>query len=138
MPWIINAIGAGFVGFALGGCGDIALTYVQDSYQFVSEHVESRHTCLLTCDADRSSVMLCWVWSSYAMQSAQAWYLQCHRGWQIWVLRHVCRVCSTRRRYCLDTSASIGLGTPMADCAGAWVSEICSTAILRTSESEVA
>jgi len=32
MPWIINAIGAGLVGFALGGCGDIALTYVQDSY----------------------------------------------------------------------------------------------------------
>lgn len=35
-PWIINAIGAGFVGFALGGCGDIALTYVQDSYDGVS------------------------------------------------------------------------------------------------------
>lgn len=32
MPWIINAVGAGLVGFALGGCGDIALTYVQDSY----------------------------------------------------------------------------------------------------------
>ena len=30
--WIINAVGAGLVGFALGGCGDIALTYVQDSY----------------------------------------------------------------------------------------------------------
>lgn len=35
-PWILNAIGAGFVGFALGGCGDCALTYVQDSYQYVS------------------------------------------------------------------------------------------------------
>ncbi|KAK5092630.1 hypothetical protein LTR70_009176 [Exophiala xenobiotica] len=35
MPWIINAIGAGFVGFALGGCGDIALIYVQGSYQFI-------------------------------------------------------------------------------------------------------
>jgi MFS family permease len=32
MPWIINAVGAGLVGFALGGCGDTALTYVQDSY----------------------------------------------------------------------------------------------------------
>ena len=35
MPWITNAIGAGLVGFALGGCGDIALTYVQDSYDGV-------------------------------------------------------------------------------------------------------
>ena len=35
MPWIINSIGAGLVGFALGGCGDIALTYVQDSYDGV-------------------------------------------------------------------------------------------------------
>lgn len=38
--WIINAIGAGFVGFALGGCGDMALTYVQDSYQYV-RHIPS-------------------------------------------------------------------------------------------------
>ena len=37
MPWIINAAGAGFVGFALGGCGDIALTYVQDSYDGVRQ-----------------------------------------------------------------------------------------------------
>jgi hypothetical protein len=36
MPWIINAIGAGFIGFAIGGCGDMALTYLQDSYQLVS------------------------------------------------------------------------------------------------------
>jgi len=35
MPWIINAVGAGFIGFGLGGCGDIALTYVQDSYDGV-------------------------------------------------------------------------------------------------------
>ncbi|KAF4458110.1 hypothetical protein F53441_118 [Fusarium austroafricanum] len=35
MPWIINAIGAGFIGFAIGGCGDMALTYLQDSYQLI-------------------------------------------------------------------------------------------------------
>lgn len=35
MPWIINGIGAAFIGFALGGCGDMALTYLQDSYQEV-------------------------------------------------------------------------------------------------------
>jgi hypothetical protein len=35
MPWIINAVGAAFIGFSIGGCGDIALTYVQDSYQLV-------------------------------------------------------------------------------------------------------
>jgi hypothetical protein len=35
MPWIINAVGAGFIGFAIGGTGDMALTYVQDSYQQV-------------------------------------------------------------------------------------------------------
>ncbi|RSL58631.1 hypothetical protein CEP54_007676 [Fusarium duplospermum] len=35
MPWIINAVGAAFIGFAIGGCGDIALTYVQDSYQLI-------------------------------------------------------------------------------------------------------
>jgi hypothetical protein len=29
--------GAGLVGFALGGCGDIALTYVQDSYDGVRD-----------------------------------------------------------------------------------------------------
>lgn len=39
MPWIINAIGAGFIGFALGGCGDMALVYVQDSYQYVRQHL---------------------------------------------------------------------------------------------------
>jgi hypothetical protein len=32
MPWIIPAIGSGFVGFAIGGVGDIALTYLQDAY----------------------------------------------------------------------------------------------------------
>ncbi|KAF5011312.1 hypothetical protein FDECE_2562 [Fusarium decemcellulare] len=35
MPWVINAVGAGFIGFSIGGCGDIALTYVQDSYHFI-------------------------------------------------------------------------------------------------------
>ncbi|KAH7152662.1 major facilitator superfamily domain-containing protein [Dactylonectria macrodidyma] len=35
MPWIINAVGAGFIGFAIGGTGDMALTYVQDSYQLI-------------------------------------------------------------------------------------------------------
>ncbi|KAM6520091.1 hypothetical protein FALCPG4_013643 [Fusarium falciforme] len=35
MPWIINAVGAAFIGFSIGGCGDIALTYVQDSYQLI-------------------------------------------------------------------------------------------------------
>ncbi|KAL9571897.1 hypothetical protein ACKAV7_003886 [Fusarium commune] len=35
MPWIINAIGAGFIGLAIGGCGDMALTYLQDSYQLI-------------------------------------------------------------------------------------------------------
>lgn len=45
MPWIINAIGAGFIGFALGGCGDMALVYVQDSYQYVrpSPHTLPHH-----------------------------------------------------------------------------------------------
>jgi hypothetical protein len=32
MPWIIPCIGSGFVGFAIGGVGDIALTYLQDAY----------------------------------------------------------------------------------------------------------
>jgi hypothetical protein len=32
MAWIIPCIGSGFVGFAIGGVGDIALTYLQDSY----------------------------------------------------------------------------------------------------------
>jgi hypothetical protein len=32
MPWIIPCIGFGFVGFAIGGIGDIALTFLQDSY----------------------------------------------------------------------------------------------------------
>ncbi|KAK7423024.1 hypothetical protein QQX98_001314 [Neonectria punicea] len=36
MPWIINAVGAGLIGFAIGGTGDMALTYVQDSYELVS------------------------------------------------------------------------------------------------------
>ncbi|KPM42206.1 hypothetical protein AK830_g4349 [Neonectria ditissima] len=35
MPWIINAVGAGFIGFAIGGTGDMALTYVQDSYELI-------------------------------------------------------------------------------------------------------
>ncbi|KAM5350334.1 hypothetical protein ACJ41O_006839 [Fusarium nematophilum] len=35
MPWIINAVGAAFIGFSIGGCGDMALTYVQDSYQHI-------------------------------------------------------------------------------------------------------
>ncbi|KPI45398.1 putative MFS-type transporter [Cyphellophora attinorum] len=32
MPWIINAFGCGLVGFGLGACADMALVYVQDSY----------------------------------------------------------------------------------------------------------
>ena len=32
MPWIITAVGAGLIGFGLGGCADMALVYVQDSY----------------------------------------------------------------------------------------------------------
>jgi hypothetical protein len=32
MPWIIPAMGSGFVGFAIGAAGDIALTYLQDAY----------------------------------------------------------------------------------------------------------
>jgi hypothetical protein len=32
MPWIIPAIGSGFVGFGIGGVGDIALTILQDAY----------------------------------------------------------------------------------------------------------
>lgn len=35
MPWIINAVGAAFIGFAIGDCGDMALTYFQDSYQLM-------------------------------------------------------------------------------------------------------
>lgn len=45
MPWIINAVGAAFIGFSIGGCGDIALTYVQDSYQLVRSLAPS-HTTL--------------------------------------------------------------------------------------------
>ncbi|GME31400.1 MFS transporter [Neofusicoccum parvum] len=32
MPWISNAMGAAFIGFGVGGVGDITLTYAQDSY----------------------------------------------------------------------------------------------------------
>lgn len=39
MAWQINAVGAGFIGAAIGGCGDIALTYCQDCYQYVSQIV---------------------------------------------------------------------------------------------------
>ncbi|KIW43231.1 uncharacterized protein PV06_04354 [Exophiala oligosperma] len=35
MPWAINAVGAGFIGAAIGGCGDMALTYCQDCYQYI-------------------------------------------------------------------------------------------------------
>ncbi|KIW10970.1 hypothetical protein PV08_10269 [Exophiala spinifera] len=35
MPWPINAVGAGFIGAAIGGCGDMALTYCQDCYQYI-------------------------------------------------------------------------------------------------------
>jgi MFS family permease len=35
MPWIINAFGCGLVGFGLGACADMALVYVQDSYDGV-------------------------------------------------------------------------------------------------------
>ncbi|KAL6246098.1 hypothetical protein RBB50_007251 [Rhinocladiella similis] len=35
MPWGINAVGAGFIGAAIGGCGDMALTYCQDCYQYI-------------------------------------------------------------------------------------------------------
>jgi hypothetical protein len=34
--WIINFVGAGFIGFGIGGMGDIVLTYLQDSYLDVS------------------------------------------------------------------------------------------------------
>jgi hypothetical protein len=37
MAWPINAVGAGFIGAAIGGCGDISLTYCQDCYQYVSK-----------------------------------------------------------------------------------------------------
>lgn len=36
MPWIINAVGSGFIGFAIGGGGDMSLTYLQDSHEHVS------------------------------------------------------------------------------------------------------
>lgn len=36
MPWITNAMGAAFVGFGVGGVGDMALTYAQDAYTDVS------------------------------------------------------------------------------------------------------
>lgn len=36
MPWISNAMGAAFIGFGVGGVGDITLTYAQDSYMDVS------------------------------------------------------------------------------------------------------
>ena len=36
MPWIINCVGAAFIGFALGGCGDISLTYLLDSYREIA------------------------------------------------------------------------------------------------------
>jgi hypothetical protein len=32
LSWPIAAVGSGFVGFAIGGMGDIALTYLQDAY----------------------------------------------------------------------------------------------------------
>jgi len=32
LSWPIAAVGTGFVGFAIGGMGDIALTYLQDAY----------------------------------------------------------------------------------------------------------
>ncbi|RVX75429.1 hypothetical protein B0A52_00782 [Exophiala mesophila] len=35
MAWQINAVGAGFIGAAIGGCGDISLTYCQDCYQYI-------------------------------------------------------------------------------------------------------
>ncbi|ETI25008.1 hypothetical protein G647_04378 [Cladophialophora carrionii CBS 160.54] len=35
MAWPINAVGAGFIGAAIGGCGDISLTYCQDCYQYI-------------------------------------------------------------------------------------------------------
>ncbi|KAF4335864.1 HOL1 substrate-H+ antiporter [Fusarium beomiforme] len=35
MPWIINAVGSGFIGFAIGGGGDMSLTYLQDSYEHI-------------------------------------------------------------------------------------------------------
>ena len=41
MPWIINSIGAGLVGFALVGSGDIAFTSVQDSYDGVGRSIIS-------------------------------------------------------------------------------------------------
>lgn len=36
MPWIINAVGSGFIGFAIGGGGDMSLTFLQDSHEHVS------------------------------------------------------------------------------------------------------
>ena len=53
----IHFTGAGLVGFALGGCGDIALTYVQDSYDGVRDceyDLQSTDTCP-TDMRDRSS-----------------------------------------------------------------------------------
>lgn len=35
MPWIINAVGSGFIGFAIGGGGDMSLTFLQDSHEHV-------------------------------------------------------------------------------------------------------
>lgn len=48
MHWAINAVGAGFIGFSIGGCGDMSLTYLQDSYQLVSAkstQIYARNTC---------------------------------------------------------------------------------------------
>ncbi|KAF5686923.1 HOL1 substrate-H+ antiporter [Fusarium circinatum] len=35
MPWIINAVGSGFIGFAIGGGGDMSLTFLQDSHEHI-------------------------------------------------------------------------------------------------------
>jgi len=44
--WIINFVGAGFVGFGIGGMGDIVLTYLQDSYLEVSHPFRDLESCL--------------------------------------------------------------------------------------------
>lgn len=40
MPWIISAIGAGVFGFSFATLGDIALTFVMDSYKEGSKSVQ--------------------------------------------------------------------------------------------------
>lgn len=43
MNYWINIVGSAFIGAAIGGCGDIALTYCQDCYQYVSQMKSDPH-----------------------------------------------------------------------------------------------